>query len=196
MKANMTWNTHRPVPSRPLDLIHLEDAGGGHIFIMIDIRAAEPTDRAAIVEILHHGWHDGHAHLVSTEILPLRTLECIDDIYGTSTDTFYVAKSEQILGFVAINADELTKLFIARGARGSGVAQTLLTYGEQKIAENGFAVAKLLCQVGNDRAAKFYAKTGWVEDHRGQEELWMPTGATGHFTAETMCLHKKVMPDL
>ncbi|MCC0033832.1 MAG: GNAT family N-acetyltransferase [Hoeflea sp.] len=160
---------------------------------MIDIRPAEPRDRAAIVEILHHGWHDGHAHLVPPEVLPLRTLECIDDIFGASTDTFFVAEDEaRILGFVAINGDELTKLFIARDARGSGVAEKLMFFAERKIAESGFPVARLLCQVGNVPAEKFYARNGWVEDHRRHYPLWMPKGATGHFTAETMCLHKKV----
>lgn len=162
---------------------------------MIDIRPAEPGDRAAIVEILHHGWHDGHAHLVPPEVLPLRTLECIDDIFGASTDTFFIAEDEaRILGFVAINGDELTKLFIARDARGSGVAEKLMHFAESKIAENGFAVARLLCQVGNVPAEKFYARTGWVEDHRRHYPLWMPKGGTGHFTAETMCLHKKLTP--
>lgn len=162
---------------------------------MIEIRPAEPKDRAAIVEILHHGWHDGHAHLVSAEVLPLRTLECIDDIYSASTDAFYVAEDDRVLGFVAINADELTKLFIARDARGSGVAEKLMLFAEQKIAGNGFAVARLLCQVGNVPAEKFYARTGWVEDHRRHYPLWMPKGAVGHFTAETMCLVKRVTPD-
>ena len=160
---------------------------------MIEIRPAEPRDRPAIVEILHHGWHDGHAHLVPPEVLPLRTLECIDDIFGASTDTFYVAEDEaRILGFVAINGDELTKLFIARNARGSGVAEKLMLHGERMIAANGFAVARLLCQVGNVPAEKFYARTGWVEDHRRHYPLWMPKGAVGQFTAETMCLHKKL----
>ena len=162
---------------------------------MIEIRPAEPRDRAAIVEILHHGWHDGHAHLVPPEVLPLRTPECIDDIFGASTDTFYVAEEEaRILGFVAINGDELTKLFIARDARGSGIAEKLMHFAERKIAENGFPVARLLCQVGNVPAEKFYARNGWIEDHRRHYPLWMPKGATGRFTAETMCLHKKLTP--
>ena len=162
---------------------------------MIEIRPAEPKDRAAIVEILHHGWHDGHAALVSPEILPLRTPDCIDDIYGKSTDAFYVAvEDDKILGFVALDGDELTKLFIARDARGSGVAGKLLTFGEETIAKSGFTVARLLCQAGNERAEKFYARTGWVEDHRGQYDLWMPTGAKGHFTAETILMLKTVGP--
>ena len=161
---------------------------------MIKLRAAQPEDRPAIVEILHHGWHDGHAHTVTPDILPFRTLDCMDDIYASSEDTFYVAESDRILGFVAINGDELTKLFIAREARGTGVAEQLLGYGEARIAENGFAVARLMCQVGNERAERFYARTGWVEDHRGQYDLWMPSGATGRFTAETICLLKPVAP--
>jgi len=162
---------------------------------MFEIRPATPDDRTAIVEILHHGWHDGHAHLVPPEVIPLRTLDCIDDIYGASTDTFFVAEEEgRVLGFVAVNGDELTKLFIARNARGGGVAEKLLAFGEQKIAEAGFAVARLLCQVGNIPAEKFYARTGWIEDHRRHYPLWLPKGATGDFTAMTMCMHKRLMP--
>jgi GNAT superfamily N-acetyltransferase len=161
---------------------------------MIEIRPAKPEDRAAIVEILHHGWHDGHAHLVTPDILPLRTPEAIEAIFEASTDSYYVAEGDRILGFVAVNGDELTKLFIARDTRGSGVAEKLMTFGEQKIAEKGFAVAKLLCLVGNVPAEKFYAKTGWVEEHRHHYDLWIPKGATGHFSAETICLHKKLTP--
>lgn len=163
---------------------------------MIEIRPSQPSDRPAIVEILHHGWHDGHAHLAPPEVLPLRTPECIDEIYRASTDTFFVAADEvRICGFVAINGDELTKLFIARNARGSGIAEKLMHFAERKILENGFAVARLLCQVGNVPAERFYARTGWIEDHRRHYPLWMPKGATGSFCAETMCLHKKLTPE-
>ena len=161
---------------------------------MIEIRPAKPQDRATIVEILHHGWHDGHAHLVPPELLQYRTLECIDDMYGSSTDTFYVAEDDGILGLVAVNGEELTKLFIARDARGTGVAEKMMTFGAQKIGENGFAAAKLLYLVGNAPAERFYARTGWIEDHRRHYPLWMPKGASGHFTVETICLHKKLTP--
>lgn len=161
---------------------------------MNEIRPAKPEDHAAIVEILHQGWHDAHAHLVAAEILKYRTPNYIDDLYRTSRDMFYVAEEGCILGFVAVNGAELTKLFVARDARGKGVAEKLLAFGEQKIAAGGFAVAELLCLTGNEPAERFYTRAGWVEDHRRHYSLWMPKGATGHFTAETICLHKKLMP--
>ncbi|MGJ8570506.1 MAG: GNAT family N-acetyltransferase [Hoeflea sp.] len=160
---------------------------------MIEIRPARPEDHAEIVEILHQGWHDAHAHLVAVEILKYRTSHYIDDLYRTSTDMFHVADEGRILGFVVVNGAELTKLFVARDVRGSGIAEKLLAYGEEKIAAGGFAVGELLCLAGNERAERFYTRAGWIEDHRRHYSLWMPRGAPGHFTARTMSLQKILM---
>lgn len=157
---------------------------------MINIRPATRDDCAAIVEIFHQGWHDGHADLVTADILPFRTPEALRAIYEASTDSYFVAERRGILGFVGVKEDELTKLFVAREARGSGVAVALMKFAEQKIAENGFSVAKLECQAGNIAAEKFYARNGWVVDRRVREDLWMPPGATDQFTGEAIWLNK------
>lgn len=161
---------------------------------MIEIRPARPEDRAAIVEIMHHGWHDAHADLVPPEVIPQRTPEHIDDIYGKSADGFHVAVEDgHILGFVAVNEDELTKLFIARRARGSGVAKALLVHAERMIAQAGYDAGRLYCQLGNDRAERFYIRNGWVEDHRGEYELWQPSRVRETHSAISICLVKKLV---
>jgi ribosomal protein S18 acetylase RimI-like enzyme len=57
--------------------------------------------------------------------------------------------------------DELYQLYVAREARGSGVATALLADGEVRLAARGIATAWLACALGNDRAARFYEKCGW-----------------------------------
>jgi ribosomal protein S18 acetylase RimI-like enzyme len=65
------------------------------------------------------------------------------------------------LGFCVVKDDELYQLFVARSARGSGVAAALLSDGEELLAARGVHTAWLACAIGNDRAARFYEKSGW-----------------------------------
>jgi ribosomal protein S18 acetylase RimI-like enzyme len=60
-----------------------------------------------------------------------------------------------------LKGDELYQLYVAREARGSGVAQVLVTDAEVRLAGKDVAVAWLACAIGNDRAARFYEKCGW-----------------------------------
>jgi ribosomal protein S18 acetylase RimI-like enzyme len=50
---------------------------------------------------------------------------------------------------------------VSREARGSGVAAALTADAEARLAERGVETAWLACAIGNDRAARFYEKSGW-----------------------------------
>ena len=56
---------------------------------------------------------------------------------------------------------ELYQLFVSAEARGTGVAAALLADAEARLAANGVRTAWLACAIGNDRAARFYEKSGW-----------------------------------
>ena len=58
--------------------------------------------------------------------------------------------------------DELYQLFVAPEARGGGVAATLMDDGEARLAARGHVTAWLACAIGNERAARFYRKRGWI----------------------------------
>jgi GNAT superfamily N-acetyltransferase len=64
-------------------------------------------------------------------------------------------------GFHWVKGDELYQLYVAAGARGTGVAAALLADAETRIAATGAGAAWLACAIGNERAARFYEKHGW-----------------------------------
>ena len=72
-----------------------------------------------------------------------------------------VGEPQSPLGFCIVKDDELYQLFVAREARGSGVAAALIADAEDRLAASGVRTAWLACAIGNDRAARFYEKRGW-----------------------------------
>jgi GNAT superfamily N-acetyltransferase len=64
-------------------------------------------------------------------------------------------------GFAMVKQDELYQLYVEPRGRGRGVAAALIPDAERRIAETGTEVAWLACAIGNDRAARFYEKSGW-----------------------------------
>lgn len=81
----------------------------------------------------------------------------------------------QLAGFFILRDAELYQFYVASTARGQGVAQTLMQRAETRIADEGHSTAWLDCSVGNDRAARFYEKCGWV--NLGPRETSFDTGA-------------------
>lgn len=65
------------------------------------------------------------------------------------------------LGFHMLKDDELYQLYVSAEARGKGVAAALIADAEDQLRERGFATAWLACAIGNERAARFYEKSGW-----------------------------------
>ena len=72
-----------------------------------------------------------------------------------------VGPSGAPLGFCIVKDDELYQLFVSPQARGSGVAASLIADAEERLAQSGVATAWLACAIGNERAARFYEKSGW-----------------------------------
>lgn len=160
---------------------------------MTDIRPAQREDHPEIVGIWYAGWHDAHAKLVPSAILGFRRIEHFQNWLEASTDEFLVAiREDRVVGFVATNGPELVKLYVARGARGTGTAIALLAYGERRIAVNGFADAVLYCTAGNARAERFYHREGWVLRETPPDALWVPPGNNCTVIAQTHCFHKRL----
>jgi ribosomal protein S18 acetylase RimI-like enzyme len=58
--------------------------------------------------------------------------------------------------------DEIDQLFVARAARGTGVAARLLADGEARLRAAGVTLARLDVATENARAIRFYEKHGWL----------------------------------
>ena len=128
----------------------------------MDIRTAEADDIDHLARLWHEGWNDGHGTLVPAALVRARTLESFAArIAAALPDTFVAGPPGAPAGSFMLKGDELCRFFVARFARGSGFAASLLTAAEAELARRGVAAAWLDCAVGNDRAARFYEKCGW-----------------------------------
>ncbi|RYB95621.1 GNAT family N-acetyltransferase [Nocardioides oleivorans] len=130
---------------------------------MTSIRPAGGADMAAVADLWHEGWHDGHAGRVPEGLTAARTLEAFHERtpLRVADTTVAVAEDGELLGFVMVAGDEVEQVFVGRGARGSGLAAVLLDEAERQVAAAGHEVAWLAVVEGNARARAFYEKRGW-----------------------------------
>jgi ribosomal protein S18 acetylase RimI-like enzyme len=76
-------------------------------------------------------------------------------------------------------------------ARGSGLAASLIAEAEALLAARGVGSAWLACAVGNDRAARFYEKSGWSNARTMANRL---ETADGVFEMPVWRYEKRVWP--
>ena len=113
-------------------------------------------------EIWNKGWHQAHASIVPEKLVELRTVPSFRErLLDRMASTRIGVVDDTALGFYTIENDELYQFYVAPEAQRRGVGQTLMQDFEHIAATTGHHTAWLSCSVGNDRAARFYEKTGW-----------------------------------
>ena len=128
----------------------------------MEVRDAEEHEIDVLAKIWHDGWNDAHAEILPAELKRVRTLESFRERLHEALRTVRVAgPSGAPVGFSMTKDDELYQLYVSAQARGSGVAAALIADAEAQLAEAGFKTAWLACAIRNDRAARFYEKSGW-----------------------------------
>jgi|SRR5215207_1898316 len=127
------------------------------------LRPATGADMAAVAELWHEGWHDGHAGHVPEGLTALRTSQAFHERTPkrVADTTVAVDASGELLGFVMVVGDEVEQVFVGRAARGSGLAAELLGAAESQVAAAGHDGAWLAVVTGNARARRFYERCGW-----------------------------------
>ncbi|MDJ0821952.1 MAG: GNAT family N-acetyltransferase [Paracoccaceae bacterium] len=149
---------------------------------------ASPQLVPQIVAIWHAGWHATHAALVPEELTRRRTPEeFLQRAKANLADTRVAVLGGDVMGFCMVRRDELYQMYVANLARGTGVAQTLIADAEGRMLENGHHTAWLDCAIGNDRAVRFYEKTGW--QNKGRRTTQLDT-STGPFALEVLRFEK------
>lgn len=132
---------------------------------MTSIRPAVAADMAAVADLWHEGWHDGHAGHVPDGLTAARTLAAFHERTPSRVADTSVAVSDdgELLGFVMVVDDEVEQVFVGRAARGTGLAPLLLEEAERQVAAAGHVSAWLAVVTGNARARAFYEKQGWTD---------------------------------
>jgi GNAT superfamily N-acetyltransferase len=128
----------------------------------IAVRAAVASELDQLAQVWFDGWHDAHAAIVPEALTRVRTLPSFRDrLRSALPHTRTVGTIGAPLGFCIVKNDEVYQLFVSKAARGTGVAAALLSDAEARLASKGVSTAWLACAIGNDRAARFYEKSGW-----------------------------------
>jgi GNAT superfamily N-acetyltransferase len=140
-------------------------------------RSADELEIEALSHLWHAGWTEAHAHLMPPIFAQLRTPERLAvRLREHLRHLRVVGPAGAPSGFCIVNGDELYQLYVAAGARGSGAAAALIGEAEERWFGSGVPRAWLACAIGNDRAARFYEKSGWTRAGEMISMLDTPTG--------------------
>jgi GNAT superfamily N-acetyltransferase len=127
-----------------------------------DVRAVREDGLIALARIWFEGWHDAHDAIVPAALVALRTPDSFLDRLRAELGAVRVAvDADAPAGFVMLRGQEVFQFYVARLARGTGVASHLMRDTEDRMRASGISAAWLACAVGNTRAARFYEKCGW-----------------------------------
>lgn len=131
--------------------------------LQLVLRAATADDIEDIATVWHDGWRDGHLGHVPASVEEHRRLADFRRRVPTRLAMTTVATIDgDVVGFVMVVDDEIEQIYVARRARGNGVAAALLCHGERAIAAR-FDQAWLAVIAGNSRGRRFYARYGWYD---------------------------------
>ncbi len=143
----------------------------------VTVRPADASERDALAQVWFDAWNDAHAAIVPAELTKRRTLPRfrarLADVLG---DIRVAGPLGDPVGFCITRDDELYQLFVTARARGTGVAAALMTDAEGRLVARGVSRAWLACAIGNDRAARFYEKCGWIRVGSFVDRLETPEG--------------------
>ncbi len=143
-----------------------------------------------ISTIWEAGWHEAHAEIVPSSLCELRTTSSfIDRAHENLALTRIAREGPNVLGFCIVRENELYQMYVSRRARGSGVAQALIADAENRIGAAGHNLAWLACAIGNERAGRFYEKSGWI--NTGQDVVDLDT-SEGAFPLEIWRFEKRL----
>lgn len=140
----------------------------------MEIRAARKEDAQAIADLWHRCWHPAHAALVDAELVQLRNAAEFATRTQAHLAQCHVGVIEgTVVGFFMCEGDELYQFYVGAEHQGTGVATALMSAAERVLAGRK---AWLACTVGNDRAAAFYRRQGWVHVRTGIYEVETSAG--------------------
>ena len=155
-----------------------------------EVRPASPAELDQLARLWYDGWQDAHARILPAALKARRTLASFRlRLEDALADTRVAGPPGAPAGLCIVKGDELYQLYVSAAARGTGVAALLIADAERRIAAAGVETAWLACAIGNDRAARFYEKSGW---RRARTMLLQLDTIAGPFPLEAWRYEKRV----
>lgn len=126
------------------------------------VRGAVEEDLDALARLWFDGWQDAHAAILPAEIAKHQTLASFRErLVAALSNTRALGPPGAPSGMATLKDDELYQFYVAESARGTGAAGRLMDDALAQFSARGVSTAWLACAIGNDRAARFYEKSGW-----------------------------------
>lgn len=158
----------------------------------LTIRAATVDDARAIATVRVRTWLKAYAGLIEDDVLQAmdidresaRRAELWDEYHSDPRAADLLAYDEprtgdaDAVGWASygpsreVTGDgELFALYALPDRWSSGVGHALITAVERALRDAGFTTAHLWVLEGNERAASFYERHGWIEDGATKDEV-------------------------
>lgn len=153
----------------------------------LTIRTATADDARAIAEVRIRTWLVAYRGLIGDDVLnamdidreSARRAELWAEYHSDPRGADLLAYDEaEVAGWASYGPSreiegngQLFALYALPERWASGVGHALVTEVERALREAGFTTAHLWVLEGNDRAASFYERHGWVEDGGTQDEV-------------------------
>jgi len=142
-----------------------------------NIRVANVSEIGQLAKMWFDGWQDAHARIVPVELARLRTLQSFEErLRAASTGVRVAEVVGAPVGFYLLKGAELYQFYVSSNAQGSGIAAVLMADAEAGLGKRGVHTAWLACAIGNDRAARFYEKCGWLRTGTVTDDVEVPGG--------------------
>jgi GNAT superfamily N-acetyltransferase len=153
-----------------------------HVRVAAVVRPAEPEDALGIARVHVAGWQAGYAGLLpqgyldglSVEGRAQRWAGIISEPGPLALATLVADRDGDVAGFVTVGRSrddgagawvgELWAIYVDPGHWGTGVGHALHERAIQALRAAHLTTATLWVLHGNDRAAGFYRRHGWVAD--------------------------------
>ncbi len=124
------------------------------------IRAAVDADAEAIAEIQARTWRWAYGDFIAPEDMPAGRVEAWREHVAAGAVRVF-DHDGAVVGYTALDDDELKSLYVDPPAQGAGVGRALLAASVEALRAAGHTEAFLWCFEANGLARAFYERHGW-----------------------------------
>lgn len=134
------------------------------------IRPARDEDGAALKALIGGCWAEYSGCDVPVEA-EIPEIDALASSYAAKGGALWVGEADAVIGMVGVKPGEngprisnweISKMYVAAGARGGGLAQALLKLAEDHAQSQGASRAFLWSDTRFERAHRFYEKQGYI----------------------------------